>query len=412
MSDQAPIVVVSAQQPAPFSSALTSSNMFPLIDATWGEALDAVARVQPAAVLVSASAEDMPTFQALAKRLGAKQPYVPLIAIDPTTALPGHAIPFGQTSGHFDRLSARLRNALRVRTLHATVMRRLTAENVQRTSLQTPDPLEDATVMLIGRGAGYPALSVALGERVGVVGALSIEAAAKHLNTRDLDGIVVGEGFSRRVVDAFLTVLAEDARFRNLPVIVTAPDLAPSYELANLEMTSGDGADIAATALPLVRQHAFEARLSRALKAIDSDGLLDANTGLLTRAAFERDLASAVYQTQSRGGGLSAARFAFENIPERAQRDAARILSRLMRQMDFGTLQADGSIVMVFAEADLRNAHMIAKRLSSVMKHTMHGPKRDARNDPHVTLATLLPSDSAKSLLARLHEGATRRVAS
>lgn len=386
--------------------------MFPLIDATWGEALDAVARVQPAAVLVSASAEDMPTFQALAKRLGAKQPYVPLIAIDPTTVLPGHAIPFAQTSGHFDRLSARLRNALRVRTLHATVMRRLTAENVQRTSLQTPDPLEDATVMLIGRGAGYPALSVAFGERVGVVGALSIEAAAKHLNSRDLDGIVVGEGFSLRVVDAFLTVLAEDARFRNLPVIVTAPDLTPSYELANLEMASGDAADVAATALPLVRQHAFEARLSRALKAIDSEGLLDANTGLLTRAAFERDLATAVYQTQARGGGLSAVRFAFENIPERAQRDAARILSRLMRQMDFGTLQADGSIVVVFAEADLRSAHMIAKRLSSVMKHTMHGPKRDARNDPHVTLATLLPSDTAKSILARLHEDVARRVAS
>ncbi|MDB5568715.1 MAG: hypothetical protein JWP84_5281 [Tardiphaga sp.] len=412
MSDQAPIVIVSAQQPAPFSSALTSSNMFPLIDATWGEALDAVARVQPAAVLVSASAEDMPTFQALAKRLGAKQPYVPLIAIDPTTVLPGHAIPFAQTSGHFDRLSARLRNALRVRTLHATVMRRLTAENVQRTSLQTPDPLEDATVMLIGRGAGYPALSVAFGERVGVVGALSIEAAAKHLNSRDLDGIVVGEGFSLRVVDAFLTVLAEDARFRNLPVIVTAPDLTPSYELANLEMASGDAADVAATALPLVRQHAFEARLSRALKAIDSEGLLDANTGLLTRAAFERDLATAVYQTQARGGGLSAVRFAFENIPERAQRDAARILSRLMRQMDFGTLQADGSIVVVFAEADLRSAHMIAKRLSSVMKHTMHGPKRDARNEPHVTLATLLPSDTAKSILARLHEDVARRVAS
>ncbi|MDB5568052.1 MAG: hypothetical protein JWP84_4618, partial [Tardiphaga sp.] len=79
---------------------------------------------------------------------------------------------------------------------------------------------------------------------------------------------------------------------------------------------------------------------------------------------------------------------------------------------DFGTLQADGSIVVVFAEADLRSAHMIAKRLSSVMKHTMHGPKRDARNDPHVTLATLLPSDTAKSILARLHEDVARRVAS
>jgi hypothetical protein len=53
---------------------------------------------------------------------------------------------------------------------------------------------------------------------------------------------------------------------------------------------------------------------------------------------------------------------------------------------------------------------MIARRLSSVMKHTSHG-KRDARSEPIVTLATLMPSDSAKSLLARLTEEA-RRAAS
>ena len=170
-------------------------------------------------------------------------------------------------------------------------------------------------MLLIGRGGAYPALSVSLGERIGVVGALSIEAAAKHLNTRDIDGIVLGEGFSPRVVDAFLTVLSEDARFRNLPVVVTASDLAPAYDLPNLEIISGDPAQVAATALPLIRQHAFEAHLSRTLKSIDADGLIDARTGLLTPAAFERDFASAVYQTQQRGGGLSVARFAFDPDP-------------------------------------------------------------------------------------------------
>jgi len=90
--------------------------------------------------------------------------------------------------------------------------------------------------------------------------------------------------------------------------------------------------------------------------------------------------------------------------------DGARILSRLMRQMDFGSVEEDGSVIVVFAETDLRTAHMIARRLSSVMKHTSHG-KRDARSEPIVTLATLMPSDSAKSLLARLTEEA-RRAAS
>ncbi len=169
-----------------------------------------------------------------------------------------------------------------------------------------------------------------------MVGALSIEAAAKHLNVRDIDGIVLGEGFSPRVIDAFLTVLTEDARFRNLPVVVTAVDLAPAYDLPNLEVVSGDAAQVVATALPLIRQHAFEAHLSRTLKAIDADGLIDARTGLLTREAFERDFASAIYQTQQRGGGLSVARFAFDPEHPRAQFDGARIISRLMRQMDFG----------------------------------------------------------------------------
>jgi hypothetical protein len=167
---------------------------------------------------------------------------------------------------------------------------------------------------------------------------------------------------------------------------------------------------VAANALPLIRQHAFEAHLSRMLRSIDADGLLDVKTGLLTSTAFSRDFATAVYQTLSRGGGLSVARFAFDPAHPRAQLDGARILSRLMRQMDFGAVQDDGSVVVVFAETDLRTAHMIARRLSSVMRHTSHG-KRDIRSEPAVTLATLLPSDTAKTLLARLYDEA-RRAAS
>ena len=74
---------------------------------------------------------------------------------------------------------------------------------------------------------------------MGIVGALSIEAAARHLNARDINGIILGEGFSARVVDAFLTVLAEDARFRNLPVVVMSDALTLAYDLPNLEFIAG-----------------------------------------------------------------------------------------------------------------------------------------------------------------------------
>jgi GGDEF domain-containing protein len=410
MSQQGPILVVSTARRPSLAATLDLARLFPVVETDWTEAIRAVEQVQPAAVLAATSDTDEARLAELAARVASRQPYLPLIAIDPQLPHPGNVIPFFhspalQAKAGSDRLVARLRAALRVRSLHATVMRRL--EPATPMALSQIEPARDATVLLIGRGGAYPTLSVALGERTGVVGALSIEAAAKHLNVRDIDGIVLGEGFSLRVVDAFLTVLTEDARFRNLPVVVTAYDLAPAYDLPNLEIVSDDTAKVVATALPLVRQHAFEAHLSRTLKAVDADGLIDARTGLLTREAFERDFASAIYQTQQRGDGLSVARFAFDPEHPRAQFDGARIISRLMRQMDFGAAHDDGSVVVVLAEADLKTAHSVARRLSSVMRHTSHGT-RDTRIDPAITVATLLPNDSAKSLRSRLQEDAHR----
>jgi hypothetical protein len=81
-----------------------------------------------------------------------------------------------------------------------------------------------------------------------------------------------------------------------------------------------------------------------------------------------------------------------------------------MRQMDFGAAREDGSVIVAFAETDSRTAHMIARRLSSVMRHTSHG-KRDVTSEPTVTIASMKPQDTAKALLARLYDE-TRRAAS
>ena len=403
MSQAGPILFVSnAERPA-FVAALDEARLFPVVDTDWASAARAVEQVQPAAVLAAIKSGYEPYLALLARKIADQSPYLPFVALDAAGALPHNALPFS-SRGNPDRLSARLRAALRVRTLHATVLRRLPEVKV---ALPQSDPSRDATVLLIGRGAAYPALSVALGERVGVIGALSIEAAAKHLNTRDIDGVVLAEGFTARVTDAFLTVLAEDTRFRSLPVIVTAHQLVQTYDLPNLELIPGEPTKVAANALPLIRQHAMEAQLSRTLRSIDAGGWLDPRSGLLTVEAFARDFAKAVEQTLARGGGLSVARFAFDPGNSRAQLDAARILSRLMRQMDFGVAQKDGSVIVVFAETDFRTAHMIARRLSSVMRHTSNG-KHEMRSDPVVSVDSLSPSDTARSLLGRLSAEASR----
>ena len=381
MSQQGPILIVSHRESHALA-ALADVKTFPMIEAGWPEAADAIARLNPAAVTASDIGGNESALSRLAQQTAKAAPYLPLIALDPGAALPPTALPFTRTSQNPQRLVSRLNAALRVRSLHATLLRRL-PNNRASVSMPTGDPLDDATILLLGRGGSYPALSVALGERMGVIGALSIEIAARHLNARELDGIVIGDGFTPRVVDAFLTVLSEDSRFRHLPVVAAnGSGLAANYDLPNLEIVADDPPVVAAHACPLIRQQAFEARIIRA----------------------------AVVDTQTRGSGLSVVRifFARGEVTERMRLDAARILSRLMRRMDFATLDETGAIVVVFPETDLRNAHGIGRRLASVLKHTMYNAKREQRLDPQVALATLMPGDTASSVISRLHSEAHR----
>lgn len=412
MSQQGPILFVSDTERLPLAVALEDYKLFPLVDSNWADACDAVESLQPAAIIADQSAADEAAVTALAAKAAAMTPYLPMIGIDPAAALPANVLSYSSERG-FDRLLARLNAALRVRTLHATIERRLSDESAAGVRVPQSDLLDDATVLLVGRGVSYPALSVALGERVAVIGALSLEAAVKHLNARDLDGVVIGSGFSARVLDNFFAALSDDARFRHLPVIVSgiAPDALAGHLLPNLEVASGDAPAVAASALPLIRQHALDARLSRTLKSIESGGLLDPRTGLMTAAAFDREFSAAIADSTSRGAGLSAARFMFDASSERAHYDAARILSRLMRRFDFATMESDGSIVAAFAETDLREAHVIARRIASVVKHTMHAARRETPVDPHVSIATLLAKDTPDSLMKRL-KGNEQRAAS
>ena len=406
MSEYGPIFSIFDRDGRSLAADLTS-EFDSAIAVGWSEVSRKLNEGLPAAIIVDAANAGVTAVETLARRLAAAEPYIPLIALDPAGELPGKAIPFTTAAGNLDRLIARLRAALRVRALHATMLRRQ-SDHSSTAMLPDTDPLQDATVLLLGRGTSYPTLSVALGEKVGVVGALSIEAAAKHLNARDVDGIVIGDGFTARVLDAFLAVLSEDPRFRNLPII--APTANCNYDLPNLEATS-DPTQTMICALPLIRQHAFEQRVTRILRSIDAGGLLDPRSGLLTAAAFDRDLATAIEQAQAHRSGLSIVRFSFSEIHPREQYDAARILSRLMRRMDFATLHDDGSMTAVFVEVGARNAAAIAKRLASVMKHTVYSARRGTRLDPHIEIETLRKGDTAATLLARLGKDA-RRAAS
>jgi hypothetical protein len=416
MALQGPFAVI-ADRPAPdIVEALRKAGAYPVIESGWADAPAALTSIEPEAVLAAEPCPDQHGADALAQALATQQIkgsgfYMPLLARasdDDASPIAGAlTIAANMTA---DRIIDRLTAALRLRTLHGTVMRRigtLTSHGHHVPDLPASDPLDEATVLVAGRGRTYPALSVAVGEQVGLVGALSVESAARALNVRDINGLVIGDGFSPRVIEALLTVLAEDVRFRDLPVIVLGshPGVIEPFaaHLANLDRMSEGPERLVARFLPYVRQHAFGQRLKRMLKSLDAKGMIDPDTGLLGQEAFWRDLNRAVGDAEKRGVGLSIARFSFNGGDRRVGLDAARLVGRLMRQVDFACQEADNSIFAVFTETDLRAAHVVARRIASILKNTMLAPdRRQGKIDAAVTLATLKPTDSVDTLIARV----------
>src|SRR5262252_1380005 len=410
-----PMVVVAETSAADVLDVLGKAGAFPIVETRWADAPAAIAEIQPVALAI-ADPQGKPSTrhlravtQCIETRGGPVMPVIALVDRDTSPAIPDAlAIALDDST---DRLIARLRSALRVRTLHATVLRRAHTAGANKAVAVPRDLLDHATVLCVGRGGSYPALSVAIGERVGLIGALSVETAARYLNARDVDGVIIGDGLGPRVVAALLTTLAENARLRDLPVGVLDNSAVDDERLPNLVRVEADPARLVERVLPFVRLQAFEAQLTRVLKSLESEGVIDPDTGLLAAQAFWRDLGRAVQESEETGGALSVARFTFDGVADRrAYVDAARLFSRLVRNVDFACREQDGSILAAFTKTDLRSAHLVARRIASVLRRTMLSPGRDRRAiRPTITLAARKPTDDVGTLVARL--GAHPKVA-
>lgn len=414
MSLQGPIVVVADTPSGELSEILGAAGAFPVVDATWADAPTAVVSVKPSAVLIAQPGR--PSSDAAARMLclqiaTATGPMVPVVACSGDDGVP--PIPIALTldpDATIDRLITRLRGALRVRALHATVLRRIESfgsEHGKLPELPIGDAIEDATVMIVGRGPLYPALSTAIGERMGMLGALNIETAAKHLNSRDIDGIVIGDGLGQPMVEAFLNALATDDRFHAMPVaLIGQKDIDVPADLIehlpNLDRIDGTPGHLVTRMLPTVRLHAFERRLKRMVAALDSDGLIDPVSGLLTPECFWSELQRAMTEAFQQSQALSLGRFSFDGAPDRAHHEAARLTARLTRESDFACVEGDGGILIAFGQTDLNSAHLIARRIAATLRNTMlaNGPVT-----ANVTLATLKANDTLDSLMLRVNGG-------
>jgi GGDEF domain-containing protein len=412
---QGPIVVVADRPAAAVAATLARVGLSPVVEASWHDAVATIARVEPAAVVLadhSHSSENKLVGDLETALLMARGPLIPTLALLEANDVPmlPYAVPV-RAAAMEAVLPARLRAALRVRTLHAAVIRRIDAlvsAGIAVPALPHGDPLEDVSVLVAGRGRGYPALTVAIGERMGLIGALSLELARDTLEARDIDGIVIGEGFNRSVVEGFLADLGSDPRWRDLPIVAPADCVRTDPErLPNLDPLHAEPAQVAAHILPLARLHAYAARLKRMAASLDRNGIADPHTGLLLQSAFATTLARAIADAAARGSALSIARISLDDASRRASLDAARIASRLVRTADFACRDEDGAVLIVFTETDLASAHAVARRIASVLKHTTLAPGGErGRFDPTVALATLRPRDTVESLIARVAPGA------
>lgn len=407
-----PILIVSDRPDRKLAGALAAGGASSVVESGLADSAAAVRRVSPVAIVLAAPAplpERLPE-DALRDAIDAlPAPFVPVlmrVKEGGTARLDAVPVDFHASGAE---VVARLAALLRVRALHAAVLKHhkaMAKTGIAVAALPDSDPLDDATVLVMGRGPHYPPLAAAAAACTGVIGALSPEAAARYLNLRDVDGVIIGDGFGAATIEVFLTALSADSRFGDLPVGVV-PELPAGVDrvrLCGIEPVGGTPQEIVSRLAPLVRVHAFAARLRRHQAALDSRGLIDPVTGLFSAEAFDYGLPQMIADCRRRDAAMSIARFELPAaLPERVGIAAARLVTRLIRRGDFAARDADGAVTVVMADAALHQCHVAARRIASVIRSTLVDEHDGGQAvDTTVTIAALRPTDSAHSLLSRV----------
>src|SRR5262245_46315449 len=136
MSLQGPIVIVAETADAALVQTLSRAGASPVVEARWSDAPSVVSSVKPGAVVVADVTLANPTYaEALAQKIAECEPFLPMIARlrDDDQVLLG-ALPV-PADARPECLVARIASALRLRTLHATVLDRARALKAERSAL-------------------------------------------------------------------------------------------------------------------------------------------------------------------------------------------------------------------------------------------------------------------------------------
>jgi hypothetical protein len=181
MALQGPFAVIADHAARDVVEALRTAGAYPILEARWADAPAALQARPPQAVVLAEPCPDRARASALAKALSAQAEqdadlFVPVIARtrdNAASGLPASLPPCLADAltiaakAPAERLVRRLSAALRVRTLHGTVLRRmrtLATRGQKLPELPDADPLDEARVLVAGRGRSYPGLCTATGD--------------------------------------------------------------------------------------------------------------------------------------------------------------------------------------------------------------------------------------------------------
>src|SRR5580692_5565929 len=130
MALQGPFVVVADSPAVDVVAALRAEGAFPIIEASWADAAAALASVEPEAIVLAEPASEPSRVAALAKALAAAskkadRAFTPIVARTRDDGVPvlANALAIA-AQAPVERITRRLTSLLRIRALHATVLRR------------------------------------------------------------------------------------------------------------------------------------------------------------------------------------------------------------------------------------------------------------------------------------------------
>ncbi len=130
MSLQGPIIVVAAERPATdLTQALSAAGAFPIIEANWADAPTAFVAVKPSAVVIAEpgapKSESSARMLCLQIATASGRSCRPSRLRRERSSRRASGVARDDAGLPVERLIARLQSAMRVRALHATVLRRI-----------------------------------------------------------------------------------------------------------------------------------------------------------------------------------------------------------------------------------------------------------------------------------------------